>query len=347
MFCCIYFNLHAYPSLQQIEAELGKFDKNVSSDSYTYNQERSYPSFNQGTSHQTNNNINYIFNLSDHDIILNFYIDSPIFGQQIIDSIIVPQPEKKGFQHNLMANILPNTIPIDMHFDSCNLIIIYALLPHSEIINKVIDPCYIQITPNLKGPNDFKIIIEKNQIIVTRMNTIRAIQIPNSLAHDLIRWPAISQPTDIDALKIKINGIKEDIIAIHTQEIPMLKKEKEALEKKLPAINKSIKNLSKQWFVGSQLTDKENEKNILEQQIQAKDLLIKYRMEHYAYYNQQLIQLEKQMKEEGLHAEKNKINQQNQKREELKNKAFQYQQASQAIFDELENNPYLKNKTFN
>lgn len=319
--------IHAYyPSLAEIETELE-----------TKNYNSHAPSYNSNNYNLQQNN--YVFNLSNQDIIINFYVDSPVFGQQIIDAMIIPQPEKKAGQSNLMSVILPNTAPIDMHFDSCNIIIIYALLPHTEIINKAISPCYIQVTPDLKTLNDFKIVIENDQVIVTRMNTIKAIQISKNSAHDLMQWPITNQSNDIDTLKTKIIAIKEEITTIYSQEIPNLKKEIESLQNKLKKIDKDIKNLNKQWLSGSELISKKNEKKLLENKIKAQELLIKYRNEHLAYYNQKLIQFENQIQKLQTHTEKKKMNHLNQEKE---NKVLEYEQKPETIFNLLETNPYLK-----
>lgn len=170
----------------------------------------------------------YVFNMTGKPLILNFYA-KPFGKETWIDSQTVGPLALAGkapddFLSTITTTLLPEIV--DMHKSTSTYIRFEVLKLNSKLKDKNYHGVKIN-TPSLTSlfDYDYKVILDGDRIVVTRLNTVAGIPIPGKKLSDTDQWPS---KTDMAILHMPP---AERIVALQAQnahledDVKKLKKE--------------------------------------------------------------------------------------------------------------------------
>lgn len=136
----------------------------------------------------------YIINMTGRDIKLDFYMDSKELGKHwismnVFGPLALAGKSPDDFLATITATILPPAI--DMHIYSCSEVTVHAFkLGSKNAVDKKIKGVKMPVPALSVAPNDFEIILDGDQLVIKRLNTVAGVPIPGTNKSNIQRWPA-------------------------------------------------------------------------------------------------------------------------------------------------------------
>jgi len=200
----------------------------------------------------------YIINLTGRTIILNFYAKNPFTGKstwydaKTFGPLIWAGKGTTNLLDTLNYQLLPT--PIDMHTNTCFNVTVDAFkFDSSKLKDPKIHGTYMPTPATSPTPNDFKVTLDGDQLVITQLDTCMGIKISGA---EKKQWPS--------AEDIRVSRLTpaEKITTLQQKNMDMqndIKKLKKAIKK---TSNITKKNNRRKMITNKKERIKKNEKTI-------------------------------------------------------------------------------------